>query len=154
MSLEYRRYSKASWSGDARHPMNRFSSQFSAAPEGLANVSRWHSKLRHRETFPDFCCIMTVSGPVFKMPGTCQPVPGLPGRCVARRPDFFAENPALVPTSARNPPPFTLVHAYAGASESSGAFSGVPGGESCVFRAAGRRNALSAFLRGAQQMLW
>jgi len=53
-----------------------------AAPAGLANASRPHSKLRARSS---------LSG------------------------ELSAGNPRLVPTSVRNPPPFTFVHAYAGA---------------------------------------
>lgn len=63
MSLEYRRHAKASWSGSARHPekfrrveisaclsptLNLLSSCCSAMPDGLANASRSHSKLRTR----------------------------------------------------------------------------------------------------------
>lgn len=119
-----------------------------------ANASRWHSKLRARSPFPSFCCIMTASGPVFKMPGTYQPLPSFPGRCVARRPDFFAENPRLVTTSARNPPPFTFVHAYAGAQNLAGRFFRVWGRERSRFWPGGRRMALSAFSRCGQRMLW
>ncbi|EAP9290958.1 hypothetical protein EPI62_25020, partial [Salmonella enterica] len=68
--------------------------------------------------------------------------------------NFFAENPPLVTTSARNPPPFTFVHAYAGASESSGALCRVAGRERPVFWPFRRRTALSAFSRCAEGMLW
>lgn len=57
VSLEYRRHAKSSWSGSARHPpgiavpllvkSDPFD-DISAAPGGLANASRSHSKLRAR----------------------------------------------------------------------------------------------------------
>lgn len=58
VSLEYRRHAKSSWSGSARHPPGTAvpplvkSDPFEdipAAPGGLANASRSHSKLRARE---------------------------------------------------------------------------------------------------------
>lgn len=82
-----------------------------AAPGGLANASRPHSKLCPR-----------------------SPLYG----------EFFAENPALVTTYARNQPPFTPVHSHAPAPESSGAFFRVLTGERCRKRPGRGRNALRA----------
>lgn len=98
VSLEYRRHAKSSWSGSARHPpgiavpllvkSDPFD-DISAAPDGLANASRSHSKLRAR-----------------------SPLSG----------ELITGNPALVPASAPNRPPFTSLHSHAAAPESSGAF--------------------------------
>lgn len=58
VSLEYRRHAKSSWSGSARHPAGTTApflvksdpfSDIPAAPGGLPNASRSHSKLRDRE---------------------------------------------------------------------------------------------------------
>jgi len=66
VSLEYRRHAKFSWSGSARHPAGTAVTihvksnplrDVSAAPAGLANASRPHSKLRARSPLPE----MTVS---------------------------------------------------------------------------------------------
>lgn len=83
----------------------------SAAPGGLANASRSHSKLRAREA---------LSG------------------------ELIAENPALVPASARNRLSFTRVHSHARAQKSSGAFFRVMDRERCRKRPGRVRNALRA----------
>jgi len=64
VSLEYRRHAKSSWSGSARHltatvlllHVKSPHYDISAAPGGLPNVSRPHSKLRTRSPlFSGFC---------------------------------------------------------------------------------------------------
>jgi len=87
---------------------------FSAMPDGLANASRPHSKLRAR-----------------------SPLPG----------ELITGNPALVPASARNPPPFTSVHSHAAAQKSSGAFFHDMDRERCRKRPGRGRNALRASAR-------
>ena len=120
VSLEYRRHARNTWSGSARHPPGIAvpllvkSAPFDdvpAAPGGLANASRSHSKLRAR-----------------------SPLPG----------ELITGNPALVPASVRNRPPFTLVHSHADAQKSSGAFFRVMDRERCRKRPSGRRIALRA----------
>lgn len=63
--LEYRRHAKFSWSGSARHPAGTAvpihvksnpPSDFSAAPDGLSNASRPHSKLRARSPLSEEFC--------------------------------------------------------------------------------------------------
>lgn len=85
-----------------------------AAPAGLANASRSHSKLRARSP--------------------------LQGKLITR-------NPALVPASARNYPPCTIVHTHAGAQKSSGAFFHDTDKERCRKRPGRGRNALRASAR-------
>lgn len=84
-------------------------SKLSAAPAGLSNASRSHSKLRARSPLSD---------------------------------EFCAGNPALVPASARNRPPFTRVHSHADAQKSSGAFFHDMDRERCRKRRGRARNAL------------
>jgi len=86
---------------------------FSAAPGGLANASRPHSKLRAR-----------------------SPLPG----------ELITGNPALVPASAPNRPPFTSVHSHAAGQKLSGWIFAVSGRERAGFWPGGRRMAL----RGSQ----
>jgi len=65
VSLEYRRHARTSWSGSARHPHGTAApllvksdpfDNIPAAPGGLANASRPHSKLRARSPLSDEFC--------------------------------------------------------------------------------------------------
>ena len=55
------------------------------------------------------------------------------------------ENAALVPASARNRPPFTIVHSHSPAQKSSGAFFHDTDRERCRKRPSGSRSALRGF---------
>lgn len=66
---------------------------------------------------------------------------------------LITRNPALVPASARNYPPCTIVHTHAGAQKSSGAFFHDTDRERCRKRPGRARNALRALRGCGQEML-